>query len=259
MIDALTFFAVGIVLLFVDIPSPKRADLGAQAKKSVWADIREGGVYIWRRRPLLWLLGTFTVVNLVTSPIGVFTTLLVKFNLADDWSSRGFTFETALALFGTFGSVGGFAGGLLISLWGGLKHRRVYAVVLSNIVSGITMIVFGLTSLLYLAVGMALLRAAMIPIMNAHSQAIWQAQTPRELQGRVFSVRRLIAQFTAPIGTAFAGVAGGLFDPAAVMVVLGVILVVFCALMLFNPYLLRVEDRDWLEEMATRSVADARA
>jgi len=26
----------------------------------------------------------------------------------------------------------------------------------------------------------------MIPFMNAHSQAIWQTQVPRELQGRVF-------------------------------------------------------------------------
>ena len=40
------------------------------------------------------------------------------------------------------------------------------------------------------------------PISNVHSQAIWQTQTPRELQGRVFSVRRLIAQFTSPLGVA---------------------------------------------------------
>jgi hypothetical protein len=44
-------------------------------------------------------------------------------------------------------------------------------------------------------------------------QAIWQAQTPRELQGRVFSVRRLIAQFTRPIRAAAAGWLAGPFDP----------------------------------------------
>ena len=86
--------------------------------------------------------------------------------------------------------------------------------------------------------------------MNSHSQTIWQTQTPPELQGRVFAVRRLIAQFTWPLSTAMAGWAGGLFDPGMVVAVLGVILTVFCIAQLFNPYLLRVEDKAFLDELA---------
>ena len=93
----------------------------------------------------------------------------------------------------------------------------------------------------------------MIPIMNSHSQTIWQTQTPRELQGRVFAVRRLIAQFTWPLSTALAGWAGGRFDPGAVVAVLGVILVVFCIGQLFNPYLMRVEDKAMLDAMAEQA------
>ena len=258
MIDALTFFLAAGALIFLFIPSPKRSDLKSvdgQSKKSIWADIKEGAVYIWRRRPLLWLLGTFAVANFLAGPLGVFQTLLLKFNLAADWSAHGFTFEAALALLATVSSAGGLIGGVLISAWGGLKSKRVYGVVVALIVSGAAQIVLGLSSLLYLTAAMLLISRAMIPIMNSHSQTIWQTQTPRELQGRVFSVRRLIAQFTWPLSTALAGWAGGRFDPGVVIAVLGAVLVVFCVGQLFNPYLMRVEDKAWLDAMAERQAA----
>jgi hypothetical protein len=102
---------------------------------------------------------------------------------------------------------------------------------------------------------MAFAAAVMVPIMNAHSQAIWQTQTPRELQGRVFAVRRLIAQFTWPLSTAIAGIVGGMFNPGAVVAVLGGILVLFCVGQMFNPYLLRVEDKDYLDQLAASAAS----
>jgi MFS family permease len=257
-IDAVTFFLASATLIFLYIPSPKRTDLGEEGgpKKSLWADVKEGALYIWRRRPLLWLLGTFTVGNFVGAPLGVFLPLLLKFNLAPDWVARGFTFETALALLSSLEGLGGVVGGVFISAWGGLKKKRVYGVVVTMIIAGLAQVVFGFSPLLFLTGGMMFVISAMIPIMNSHSQTIWQTQTPRELQGRVFAVRRLIAQFTWPLSTAFAGWVGGRFDPGMVMAVLGSILVVFCIGQLFNPYLLRVEDKAMLDEMAARAEAE---
>ncbi len=88
--------------------------------------------------------------------------------------------------------------------------------------------------------------------MNSHSQTIWQTQTPRELQGRVFAVRRLIAWIMIPVSTIMAGWAGGVFNPGTVMAILGGILVVFCVGQLFNPQLLRVEDKAGLDALAAR-------
>jgi MFS family permease len=252
-VDMVSFFFAAAILLFLYIPSPKRTDLGTEGgkpKKSLWADVKEGALYIWRRRPMLWLLGTFTVANFVGSPIGIFEPLLVKFNLAGDWAARGFTIETALALLASVGGLGGVVGGFFISAWGGLKRRRVYGVLVPMIIGGLAQIVFGLSGMLYLTAAMAFIVTGVIPILNAHSQTIWQTQTPRELQGRVFAVRRVIAQFTWPLSTALAGVTAGLFDPGLVMATLGGILVVFCIAQLFNPYLLRVEDKAWLDELA---------
>jgi MFS family permease len=250
--NALTFFVSMAMLLLVHIPSPKRSDVseGGRIKTSIWADIRKGALYVWHRPPLLWLLATFTLANFVGGTGSVITPLLVKFNLALDWAARGFTYEAALALVGTLSGVGGVAGGLLLIAWGGLKRRRVYGVLIPMGLGGVADIVFGLTPLLYVAAAAALTFAVMSPLLNAHSQTIWQTLTPREMQGRVFSVRRLIAQCTLPIGALSAGSLAAVFDPGHVLAALGLLLVLFCTAQLFNPYLLRVEDKGWLDGLA---------
>jgi hypothetical protein len=90
----------------------------------------------------------------------------------------------------------------------------------------------------------------MVPIMNAHSQTIWQIQTPRELQGRVFSVRRLIQAVIYPLGMVIAGPMGGYFNPGLALAVMGAILVLFCLSQLFNSSLLQVENKAFLDRLA---------
>lgn len=254
-LDLLTFLIASITILFLTIPSPKRADLevaAGQARPSMWDDIKEGARYIWQRRPMLWLLGTFTVANFVGAPLSVLEPMIVKFSLAADWAARGYTYETAIALLGSLTGLGGLIGGVVMSVWGGFKRRRVYGVLLPMIIAGTSMIGIGFSPFLYLTAALIAVNVAMLPFMNAHSQSIWQAQTPRELQGRVFSVRRLIAQFTFPLGTAFAGVAG-FVSVGTLLVVLGSILVLFCVAQLFNPVLLRVEDKAYLDRYAAHT------
>jgi DHA3 family macrolide efflux protein-like MFS transporter len=255
-IDATTYFIAAFALFFLRIPSPIRKDLhaadGTKIKKSVWADIKEGALYIWRRPPLLWLLATFTVINFASSPVNLFVPLLLKFNLAESWASLGFTFETALALISTLGSIGGLVGGVLISVWGGLKKKRVYGVLIPILLAGVAEIAFGLSPSIIFTAAMSFTIVSLTPIMNAHSQSIWQTQVPRQLQGRVFSVRRVIAQFSAPVGTLMVGLLSANFNPGIIMAVLGTIVVVFATAQLFNPYLLRVEDKKFLDEVAVR-------
>jgi hypothetical protein len=54
-----------------------------------------------------------------------------------------------------------------------------------------------------------------MPIINGSNQAIWQAKVPPEVQGRVFSVRRLIAQFPTSFAMMAIGpLADQVFEPA---------------------------------------------
>lgn len=259
-LDALTFFAASATLIFLFVPSPRRNDLPAAGgeRKSIWADVKEGAVYIWRRRPMLWLLGTFTMANFASGPIGVFIPLVTRFNLAADWTTRGFTYETALAALSSLEAVGGVIGGLMISAWGGLKKQRVYGVLGGILLMASAQVLIGLTNWFYVACAGILLFELALPIMNSHSQTIWQTQVPVELQGRVFSVRRVIAQFAWPLSTALAGWVSGRYNPGTVMSALGILLAVFCAVQFFNPTLLRVEDKAWLDQLAeSRATAEA--
>jgi len=53
------------------------------------------------------------------------------------------------------------------------------------------------------------------PLTNASNQSIWQAKVAPDVQGRVFSARRLIAWFTQPIAPLIAGVlADYVMEPA---------------------------------------------
>ena len=250
-VDGITFFLAALAPLFLFIPSPRRTDLvrGDKQSKSMAADIREGALYIWRRRSFLWLLGTFTVANFVGGT-QVLVPLMMKFQLAPDWTARGMTFEAALAVLTTTMSVGGVIGGVFISTWGGLKKNRVLGVLVPMLVSGFGIMLFGFSATLILASAAIAIQASMTPVLNAHSQAIWQTQTPHELQGRVFSVRRLIAQFSWPASSLLMGLLASRYDPGKIILVLGGILVIWCGANMFNPYLRRVEDRAWIEARA---------
>ena len=244
-IDAISFLFVGLILIFLNIPTPQRTDLydaKGKRQKDIWHDIREGISYIVRRPAFLWLLGAFTVANFVVSTRSVFQPLIVKITLAPDWMNHGFTYETSLALLSTISSVGALIGGVGISVWGGLKNRRIYGVLIPMAVFALCQVVYGLSHSFVLTAVMTAGSALMIPILNAHSQSIWQSQTPKELQGRVFSVRRLIAQVTVPMGTLLAGLSSISSDPGIIMSVLGGAMAIFCLTQLFNSRLLTIEN-----------------
>jgi len=261
--DALTFLLAAAALLVIHVPSPRRADLTSGAKdKTLWHDIQDGAMFIWHRRPMLWLIGTFAAVNFILGPVTVLQPLIVKFNLANDWRARHFTFESALALLATVHGVGGLVGAIGLSAWGGLKRRRVLGVLVPMVLSGGLIVVYGLSSMIVRSAVLLFMMGTLWPIVNAHSQAIWLEITPREIQGRILSVRRLIGQITFPLGTALAGWMGGRFDPGIATAVLGACMAAFALLQLVNPMLMRIEDRAWLEGFAARSagtVTDDRA
>jgi len=54
-----------------------------------------------------------------------------------------------------------------------------------------------------------------IAVCNSSNQAIWQAKTPVDVQGRVFAARRFTGQLTVPLGALIAGpLSDRFFEPA---------------------------------------------
>jgi len=104
-------------------------------------------------------------------------------------------------------------GGFVMTATGGPKPR-VYGVLGGGLLFSLCFVLVALKpSLPLVGLGVVLWYAG-IPIMNASSTAIWQSKVAPDLQGRVFSMRRMIAQFTIPIGDFGAGpLADFVFNP----------------------------------------------
>jgi MFS transporter, DHA3 family, macrolide efflux protein len=207
IIDIITFgIAIGI-LLFVHIPQPKRTASGAEAKGTIWTEAFYGFRYIFRRPSLLGLQMIFFGTNLVGT-VGL--TLIAPMILARTAQNVVVLGSVQSAL-----GIGGFVGGLILTAWGGPK-RRVHGVLLGMIsgsLLGVALMGVGQSVLIWAPA--AFIITFSIQVLNASNQALWQAKVDPDVQGRVFAVRRLIAQITAPVAMLMAGpLADQLFEPA---------------------------------------------
>lgn len=232
-LDAASFAIAAAALPFIAIPSPERSEPPGQ--RSLWADVMVGARFIRSRPALLWLMGLFVATNLFGALDSVLLPLMVKVNLADDVGSRGLTFDGGFAILTAATSAGGIAGGIIIAAWSGLKRRRIYGVLVPMAGLGLCQIGLGLAPGLAFAAAMAFLREQMLPALAAHHQTIWQTLTPAELQGRVFGVRNLLADVSAPLGMLIGGLLAGWFDPGWIMAGAGAALLSVAALQLGSP------------------------
>ena len=207
MVDVVTFVIAVGTLLFVHIPQPESKADGDGSEGSLWRESVYGFRYIYRRPSLLALQMVFFFMNFIAAFTLVLLSPMILARTGND--------ELVLGTVQSVGAIGGVVGGLVLSAWGG-PRRRVHGVLLG---------MFGASLLGHIPLGIGrglLLWGAgnfginfMIPILNGSNQAIWQAKVAPEVQGRVFAVRRLIAQITYPLSMLVAGpLADYVFEPA---------------------------------------------
>ena len=194
--DVATFILAIGALSIVHVPQPQRTQEGEQGKGSIWKEAAYGFKYIFARPSLLGLQLTFFIGNLFS---GISFTLLVPMVL-----SRTANDSVMLGSVLTAGAVGGLIGGIAMSAWGGFK-RRVHGVLAGWMVTGIGMAILGLVGGLPIWITGMILSSIVIPLVNGSNQAIWQSKVAPDVQGRVFSARRLIAWFAQPIAPIIAG------------------------------------------------------
>ena len=206
LIDLITFlFAIG-ALAIVYIPQPPKTEEGEEGQGSIWKEAVYGFQYIFKRPSLLGLQLIFFVGNLF-SGIG-FTVMAPMILARTDQNSLIFgTVQTA-------GAIGGIVGGIAMSAWGGFK-RRVHGVLGGWMLSGISFALLGVATGLPGWIPLAAFMMMLGPLINTSNQAIWQSKVAPDVQGRVFSARRLIAWFSQPIAPIIAGTtADFLLEPA---------------------------------------------
>ncbi len=205
-IDTVTFWAAILALAVVFVPQPQRTAEGQESTSGFLQQVSFGFKYIFARPSLLGLQMVFFFGNLFS---GIGFAVLAPMILA-----RTAQNTVTLGSVESAASIGMLLGGLLMSIWSGFKNR-VHGVLLGWMLTGIMGIVFGLGHALPTWLVAMALSGMASPLVNTSNQAIWQAKVAPDLQGRVFSARRLIAWFTNPISPIIGGtLADYVLEPA---------------------------------------------
>lgn len=193
-IDLATFlFAVSIVLA-AHIPRPQVPKKDPASRPSLWKDMAIGWQFISSRGgflSLMVLFGLGNYANLMTD------TLMAPMLL--ELSS-----PTVLGSVISTGGLGMLVGTLLMSAWGGPK-KRITAVLVFKTLAGLAIMGIGLFRSIPLIALATFFYYLPFPLVNGSDQAIWQRKVPPELQGRVFSIRRMLARSMIPLAYLTAG------------------------------------------------------
>jgi DHA3 family macrolide efflux protein-like MFS transporter len=188
LIDIFTFlFALG-TLVAVRFPQPEKTEEGQSGRGSFFREAFYGWGYIRQRPGLFHVLLVFAALNFcisITFPL--FTPMILEMASAD-----------VLGYVSSIISAGMLVGTLVMSTWGGFK-RRIYGSYLGESLIGISAFLVGLSSSIPLITAAQILSALALPITNGSAQAIWQTKVAQDVQGRVFSVRRMIAFSIIPL------------------------------------------------------------
>jgi DHA3 family macrolide efflux protein-like MFS transporter len=205
-IDIITFLAALGTLFLVHIPQPPPSDASAESKGSLWKESIYGFKYIFARPSLFGLQMVFFFGNLLASlAFALFAPMIL---------SRTNNNEISLAIVQASLGAGGILAGVILTARGGLK-RHVHGVIFGWLLSGLLgTLILGLGQGLVIWVIGGFFSAFFSPVINSSNQSIWQAKVPPDLQGRVFGVRRLLAQIVGPLGIVLAGpLADRVFEP----------------------------------------------
>ncbi|MEM1291581.1 MAG: MFS transporter [Cyanobacteria bacterium P01_H01_bin.162] len=202
LVDLGTFTIAIATILWSTIPQPPPP----ATPLTIRQDLAFGWHYLWQRPGLMGILVTAALFQLAFQ---LSSALHAPMILARSNGSA-----PVLAAVYAIAGVGGVAGALLITVWGG-PRPRVHGVLLGMIGAGFCRIGFGLGRSLMLWLPLQFGLAFNFPLMGSSGNAIWLSKVPSNLQGRVFSISMLIKGLMSPLGRLAAGpLADRVFEPA---------------------------------------------
>ncbi len=205
-IDLATFLFSIFTLSLVRIPHPKTKteEHSHTGLRGFLHEASFGWRYLRERPGLLRLLMVFAVCNFLFS----LSHPLIAPMVLDQEPPDTYGFLASVI------GAGMIAGTVVMSAWGGPK-RRIVGVALGDMAAGLFSALMGFARSLPVLVAGGFGVVFMMPISNGSSQALWQSKVAPDVQGRVFSVRIMIAFSIIPIANALAGpLADHVFTPA---------------------------------------------
>lgn len=192
LLDVASYVACIAIVSAISFPVIGRESETKSKSGSVYARWIEECVFgfrwLARHRDLSRLLLFFLAINMGCS---IFSATYVPYVLS-------FATPDALAIALMLGGGGTVLGGAILAATGGFR-RPVTGVLCGAFSIGVSMVGFGLGRTVATLYVFAFTYGAFFPVMNASSQTIWQTRVPPDIQGRVFSIRRMVAWGLCPM------------------------------------------------------------
>ena len=207
IIDVVTFILAIGVLMMVVVPPPVRTEEGRQGEGNLIQEAAFGFKYIFQRPSLLAYVIMLFIANFFLGFPNAVHVPMVLLRTGNDSLILG-AVETAGAISWTVGS-------LVMSAWGGPK-RRIYGALFGWVVYCLFgNVLFGLGTGLGIWIPAILVAGLGSNVGIATSQAILQAKVAPDVQGRVFSARRMLTWFPDTFTPILGGLlADRLMEPA---------------------------------------------
>jgi len=256
LLDLTTFLVALGTLLVTRFPKVATVDEQQDHRGTLTQEMIDGWQYIAKRPGFVGLLLFFAVSNLFIGIVEVLVTPLIL------------TIASAILLGAIMTSAGAgmLVGSVGMSIWGGPQHR-MHGVVGGMLLSGLSILLSGMTTspiLICIVVFFILLG---IPVVNGCTQVIFQEKVPLHMQGRVFALTGALSGIALPFSATVAGpLADYVFEPLMAVdgplagsvgelmgagpgsgirlmfIILGVLLVIGTFLAYRNPRLRNIEE-----------------
>ncbi|UCG04495.1 MAG: MFS transporter [Candidatus Heimdallarchaeota archaeon] len=211
-LDVITFLVAILPTVLIYFPKVKKRVLDEKEKTSFKSEFSEGMKFIKETPGLFALLFVFAGANLFMTPFYIQLPLFV--------TAIHLGGASQLAFLLTAQQSGMLIGSIVMSTWKGFEnHAKGVALALFMGYFGFAIMVsapFGYFAL----IGIGLFIAGFtLPAANVSSEAIWASTVPQEILGRVYAVRRTLAQITAPLAMLLSGIIAEFINLSLVLLV----------------------------------------
>lgn len=203
MLNVAAYLVAITSLLSVRIGKPEPAVESPTQRHSMLREAILGWRYISERPELMALLLLFATTNF---SLGVVEVLLAPLVLS-------FASPDVLGAVMSAGGLGVLIGSVLVSVWGGPRHK-IRVILCLALLKGTILFLGGLEPHAVLIGTAAFVFLFCGPVIFTCSQTIWQTKVAYEIQGRAFAIRRVVAWSSLPLAYLVAGpLADRVFEP----------------------------------------------
>lgn len=212
-IDVITAIIGVSILSLINIPLHEGAKENSEVGQI--EHLKEGIKYVKESKFLTTFFTFHSLITFFIVPSALLTPLLVARTFGDDvWLLT----LNEMAFF-----AGSIIGGIILSFWGGLKNR-IKMIALSCILFGVFNILLGISTFLWIYLGIMAILGIVVPFFNAPAISLLQEETTGEIQGRIFSIVQIIGTAVLPLGMVIFGPLSDILSIESLLIITGILL-----------------------------------